>query len=118
MTARMEIVDIREHDARMTGHGAIYETNEQTLAVFNATRALSVPEERAEFMLDYYSDEDTLEDTILLDADGFTALVNEAPKSHAYYRTLDTHYWQLRFTVGHSEAIKAARLEAGRLALS
>ena len=108
--AKLEIIAVRA-DARKTGIGAIFETDEQALAAFQHAKRLEVPDEKAEFLVDYYNPAGDLENTILIDAAGFRQITGEDPKDPAYYETYDLAYWACGH-VSHARSHEHAKAKA------
>lgn len=89
----MEMIYIDGNDARHTNVRAAFKTNADTWAAFKSCRRIEVPQERAEFLLDYHNAKGDLADTIFLDAAGFAAISNEPVLSAEEYRKIDRDYW-------------------------
>ena len=114
MSARLELVDIREDDARMTGLGAVFQTDTATYADFEARRLLAVPVERADFLLDLYDAHGDLVDTLALSSAGFEVVIGEPPQPHSYYVALEESYYANLKALDPVEALRQARIEALR----
>ena len=115
--ARMDIIDVRSGDARKTGVGAIFETDEVTLAAFNSAKRLEVPRERADFLIDYRDDQGDIVDTIPITADGYRQVVGEEPRVPAYNEAYDRAYWASD-SRSHPEAHKEATAKADAVMLA
>ncbi len=82
----MEFIDIRSGNGVETNIGAAFSTDKETLANFTRHKRLEVDRDDCEFLLDLYSDNgDNLEDTILVDSDGFRTITGEEPKAEWSY---------------------------------
>ncbi len=90
MESYLEIIDTRTGDAKVTGIGAVFETNELTREAFESARPLH--REGGGFMLDLYIDGDLI-DSIELDADGVALVSGVEPKSAECYAKYDKAEW-------------------------
>lgn len=105
--ARLELIDVRTSEARKTGQGAIFATDQATLAAFESARAIAVPNDQGQFLIDYYDAAGDLVDSILIDAAGFQAILGVAPRSPDYYTIYDQAFWESRhdnYALAHAEA--------------
>lgn len=94
MQSYMEMIYIDAEDqARHTNIGRSAESNAATWAEFNGYRYLAVDIKTAKFLLDYYNAKGDLAGTVAVDADGFSAITGQAPKSEAEYVKIDEDYW-------------------------
>lgn len=92
--SRMEMIYIdANHQALKTGVGAIMDTPLLTWADFNARRAMAVPFEDAEFILDYYNRNGDLAASIPLSAEGYKAITGQPVLSEDEYRQIDHDFW-------------------------
>lgn len=89
-----EILDIRDDCGHKTGKGASFLTEPEARVGFDKARALAVPADRADFLVDCHDDKGDIVDTIFIDAAGFEVLVGEAPTSSEVYAAYDAAYWR------------------------
>lgn len=114
--ARLEMVDVRGDEPRLTGHGAIFDTDAETLAAFHNAKPLEVPKERGEFVIDNYDTNGDLVDSILIDAAGFTAVLGESPREPEYYALYDQTYCSSRHQDPYRKHAEAAAVAEAALA--
>lgn len=88
----MEIVDARTGDARQTGLGAIFDTDEETRQAFESARPLHT--DGGGFFLDLHTGDGDLVDTIELTAEGVERVSGTKPKSPEYYVEYDKKQWE------------------------
>lgn len=79
--------------ARKTLVGCECDTPADTWATFNAARAVAVPLDRADFLLDYHNRKGDLADTIGVSREGFEEVTGERALSDAEYRAIDREFW-------------------------
>ena len=91
MDTYMEIFDIRTGDVRKTGIGAMFETEEDTIAAFESARRLD--DRSGQFLLDLYVKEDLI-DTIGLTEQAVTQISGETVQSAEVYTQYDIDYWE------------------------
>lgn len=94
MDCHMEMIYLDSgNNARKTGMIHALGTDDETVARFEAHKALEVERNHAKFLLDLYDASGDIIDTIYLDASGFQAVTGEKPKNDAAYRRTDDAYW-------------------------
>lgn len=91
MNTYLEIIDARTDDAKHTGIGAMFKTEQLTREAFESARLLHV--ENGGFLLDLHVDGDLI-DTIELTAEGVEQVSGTKPESPEFYVEYDRSYWQ------------------------
>lgn len=87
----LEIIDTRTGDAKHTGIGAMFQTEQLTRDAFESARPFHV--EKGDFLLDLHINGDLI-DTIELTAEGVTQVSGVVPGSPEYYAEYDLQQWQ------------------------
>lgn len=94
MTSFIEVIYIDNEDlARKTGLGLSLATSAEAWAKFRNLRLYGVDIKHPRFLIDYHKANGDLADTIAVDADGFTAITGQQPKTDAEYCKIDADYW-------------------------
>lgn len=95
MPSFMELIFIDSEDlAQKTGLTRSLDSDAETWAEFQSYRRFGVEIEEAKFLLDYYNRKGDLADSIAIDANGFTEITGQAPKTDATYRKIDRDFWR------------------------
>lgn len=105
MDTFLEIIDARTGDAKHTGIGAMFDSEETTRQAFESARPLHTA--GGGFLLDLHIDGDLI-DTIELTAAGVQLVSGVTPESPEYYVEYDKKEWQ------QAEAIYLTGLTPGK----
>src|SRR5687767_7454562 len=89
----IKIVDIRG-GGHLTGHGAAFDTWEETQTGFEKARKVECPKDDACFLADLHNEAGDLMDTVFLNEDGFRALLGEEPPTIEQSEAYDRNYWE------------------------
>lgn len=94
MSRYMEMVFIdSDGNARQTGVGAEFESDEATTAAFESVRQDTADIKTAPFLLDLHDGDGDIIDTIPISAETYAAVTGEPVLSEAEYIAIDEQYW-------------------------
>lgn len=95
MARYMEMIFIDSTDnARRTGVGAEFESDEATTEAFESVRCHDVGVENGAFILDLHEDNGDIVDSIAVSTESFTQITGERVLSEAEYIAYDEKYWR------------------------
>jgi hypothetical protein len=78
-----------EGNCRLTGAGAEWKTDAETMAAFDSLRETEIPIEQARFLADLHEDNGNLIDTIAISVETFEQVTGQKAKSNQWYVDYD-----------------------------
>ncbi len=94
MSHYVKLIDVRgDGEGFHTGKGVAGKRVAETRRLFEMARRYERPIENGAFLVDLHIKWD-LVDTIVIDEDGYRALMNEEPPTHEECQRYDAEYWQ------------------------
>jgi hypothetical protein len=90
----LEIIDARTNNALKTGHGREFASKSEAEAQFEQWKKIATePTQGKDFLLDLYTPDGDLVDTIVTNAAGYKEVVGTDPQSIEYHEGYDKGVW-------------------------